>query len=195
MKTTPKFISLLLIIISLAIGIFTNIATDVIPDSLKSLSRYSWLALGILIIVYLFLNWLSMPDEQIRNKNISQLARREINKATLQISLTSLKKALLDIWISKLQIRDIISILSRIASVTAITSINLRDEIWITMATNEARKKVVSLLETTKRYEYAKTEIDKERQAGNISLETATIAISNLDKELDEKIDAIVQSS
>ncbi len=202
MKTTPKLITFLLAIVSIAIGIFTNIATDVIPDSLKFLSQFSWLALGILIVLYLTLVWLSAKDEQAKNKNISQLAKREIDKATLQTYKSNLKKAVLNIWVSKFQIKDIISILSRISLITETTFNNLLREIIIVVEESrveklveieigKTRKQVETIIETTKKFHNAKMEINRESQAGNISPEVAEIAISNLDKELDEKLNAI----
>jgi energy-coupling factor transporter ATP-binding protein EcfA2 len=63
MKLNRSQLSLLLLaILALAIGLVTNVASGQIPESLKSHLWYSWPVLGVLVLIFLIVTWLTQDS-------------------------------------------------------------------------------------------------------------------------------------
>ena|GEM_PF-4915515 len=85
-QQSTRITTIWLILLNIGIGIITNIATNILPPIIKPYLWLSWPTLGILIIVYLYLNWFSNEDYQgnSHRSNGETLAQTAIQQVTPQ---------------------------------------------------------------------------------------------------------------
>lgn len=89
-ESRARILTLWLIIVSVLVSIFTNLATNVLPTSVQLYSWIAWPLLGLLVIVYLILTWLQIspnPDNKTRiiSSEAKLLAENAIKKSKKDI--------------------------------------------------------------------------------------------------------------
>ena len=76
-KTSPnnaRELSMWLFLLSVVISIITNIATSALPEFIKPYTWLSWLILGVLTTIYVYLNW-SDNDDKLRLSNYIKVVK------------------------------------------------------------------------------------------------------------------------
>lgn len=86
-KKRTRIFAYVIILLNVVIAIVTNIATNAIPTSLTPYLQYSWLILGILVIVYIFIEAGFNADQKTHGTSIKgkRLAQRAIREAKYSI--------------------------------------------------------------------------------------------------------------
>ena len=86
-KKRTRIFAYVIILLNVVIAIVTNIATNAIPTSLTPYLQYSWLILGILVIVYIFIEGGFNADQKTHGTSIKgkRLAQRAIREAKYSI--------------------------------------------------------------------------------------------------------------
>lgn len=176
-QQSVRVLTIFLILLNVMIAVVTNIATGILPEQIKPYLWLSWPILGVLVLIYIYLNWLSTKSQSFQgpSSRAKMLAQKALRTAAQRVTIR-MRLA----WILEYVIQSIYL---------------ARADIGLMLHRRRLKKKISDLEKIAIDYSEAIKQVEKAKEKGEVSGEVAEKAINSLDADFHIAMEKLVPSA